>query len=113
MIGADLDAARAMLADLTALQPCSGASNDIVALCADVTQTVSSGTFPGALVPVIDSAGSMQISSSQRTTILSLMEPASIDREAATNTSTRWHPRRAVDYAERRSDSPVEPRTPN
>jgi hypothetical protein len=61
MIGADLDAARAMLADLTALQPCSGASNDIAALCADVTQTVSSETFPGALVPLIDRAGSMQI----------------------------------------------------
>jgi hypothetical protein len=61
MIGADIDVARAILADVTALQPCSGASNDIAALCADVTQSVSSETFPGALVPVIDSAGSMQI----------------------------------------------------
>lgn len=61
MIGADLDAARGVLADLTALQPCAAASTDIVALCAEVTQSVTSETFPGALVPVIDSAGSMQI----------------------------------------------------
>ena len=61
MIGADIDAARDILADVTALQPCSGASNDIAALCADVTQSVCSERFPGALVPIIDSAGSMQI----------------------------------------------------
>ncbi|MFA9201126.1 MAG: protein DpdD [Cypionkella sp.] len=61
MIGPNLDAARAVLADLVALQPCASASNEIAALCADVTQSVISRTFPGALVPVIDSAGSMQI----------------------------------------------------
>ncbi len=61
MIGADLDAAGAVLADVTALQPWAGASADIAELAADVSQTVVSETFPGALVPVIDSAGSMQI----------------------------------------------------
>ncbi|MBO9376961.1 hypothetical protein GG804_09290 [Sphingomonas histidinilytica] len=61
MIGPNLDAARAVLADLVALQPCASASNEIAALCADVIQSVISETFPGALVPVIDSAGSMQI----------------------------------------------------
>ena len=67
MIGADLDTARALLADLTALQPCAGASTDIAALCADVTRSVISETFPGALVPLIDSAGSMQIDVAVRT----------------------------------------------
>jgi hypothetical protein len=61
MIGPTLDAARAVLADLVALQPCAGASSDITALCADVTRSVIAEVFPGALVPVIDSAGSMQI----------------------------------------------------
>lgn len=61
MIGPNLDGARAVLADLVALQPCASASNDIAALCADVTQSVISETFPGALVPVIDGTGSMQI----------------------------------------------------
>lgn len=61
MIGADLDVARALLADMVELQPCSGASREIAALCADVTQSVISQTFPGAMVPIIDSAGSMQI----------------------------------------------------
>lgn len=61
MIGPNLDAARAVLADLVALQPCASASSDIAALCADVTQSVVSEIFPGALVPVIDGTGSMQI----------------------------------------------------
>ena len=61
MIGADLDAARALLADIIALQPCAGVSTDIMALCADVTRSVVAETFPGTLIPVIDSAGSMQI----------------------------------------------------
>lgn len=61
MIGPNLDAARGVLADLVALQPCASASDEIAALCADVTQSVISETFPGALVPVIDRAGSMQI----------------------------------------------------
>lgn len=61
MIGTDIDAARAVLADLFALTPCAGASADVATLCADVTQSVISDTFPGALVPVIDSHGSMQV----------------------------------------------------
>lgn len=61
MIGPNIDAARALLADLVALQPYASTSNEIAALCADVTQSVISETFPGALVPVIDRAGSMQI----------------------------------------------------
>ena len=61
MIGQTLDASRAVLADLAALQPCACASPDVAALCAEVTQSVASEGFPGALVPVIDSAGAMQI----------------------------------------------------
>lgn len=61
MIGTDLVAAQAMLADLIALAPCAGASTDIATLCADVTRSVISETFPGALVPVIDSSGSMHV----------------------------------------------------
>lgn len=61
MIGPNLDTARAVLADLIALAPCASASADIVALCAGVTQSVVSETFPGALVPVIDHTGAMQI----------------------------------------------------
>ena len=61
MISLNLESARAVLADLVALQPCASASTDIAALCADVTQTVISETFPGALVPIIDGAGLMQI----------------------------------------------------
>lgn len=61
MIGTNLDEARAVLVDLVAIQPCASASNDIAAFCADLTQSVISKTFPGALVPVIDPAGSMQI----------------------------------------------------
>ena len=61
MIGPNLDAARAVLADLVALQPCAGASPEVAALCVDVTQSVVDEMFPGALVPFIDSAGSMQI----------------------------------------------------
>ena len=61
MIGPTFDAARGVLADLIALQPCAGASPDVAALCADVTQSVIAEAFPGALVPVVDSAGAMQI----------------------------------------------------
>lgn len=61
MIGKDLDEARAVLLDLISMQPCAGASNDIAPLCADLTQSVISTAFPGALVPVINPAGSMQI----------------------------------------------------
>ena len=61
MIGPNIDAARAVLADLIALQPCAGASPDVAVLCSDVAQSVVAEAFPGALVPVIDSSGSMQI----------------------------------------------------
>jgi hypothetical protein len=61
MIGPNLDAARAVLADLAALEPCAGASPDVAALCADVAQSVVVEAFPGALVPVINSGGAMQI----------------------------------------------------
>ncbi|MEH6792180.1 protein DpdD [Parasphingorhabdus sp.] len=61
MMGSNLDAARAVLGDLLALQPCAGVAPEVAALCADVTQTVVAEAFPGALVPVLDSAGSMQI----------------------------------------------------
>lgn len=61
MIGPNQDVARAVLADLVALQPCAGASTGVAALCTEVTQSIVAESFPGALVPVIDSAGSMQI----------------------------------------------------
>ena len=60
MIGADIDTARALLADLTAMEPWAGVNPEIAALSADVSQSVMAETFPGAVVPVIDSAGSMQ-----------------------------------------------------
>ncbi|MBK6491611.1 MAG: hypothetical protein IPF97_07920 [Sphingomonadales bacterium] len=61
MIGPNLDAARAVLADIIALQPCDGAGTELAALCADLIQSVVAEALPGALVPIIDSAGSMQI----------------------------------------------------
>jgi hypothetical protein len=61
MIDPNLDMARAVLADLVTLQPCASASDNVAALCADVIKSVVSETFPGALVPVIDPTGSMQI----------------------------------------------------
>ncbi|WP_322997421.1 protein DpdD [Castellaniella sp.] len=68
MIGADLDAARAVLADVTAIQQFHGASTDLAALCADLTQSVVSETLPGVLVPIIDDVGSMQIDVAASTT---------------------------------------------
>lgn len=61
MIAPNLDAARAVLADIIALQPCDGAGTELAALCADLIQSVVAEALPGALVPIIDSAGSMQI----------------------------------------------------
>lgn len=61
MIGANLAAAQAVLADLAALGPCAGTGTDIEALCAAVTQTVGAEAFPGALAPFVDDAGAMQI----------------------------------------------------
>jgi len=61
MIGRNLDEARAVLVDLVALRPCAGANPDVAALWADVAESVVAGDFPGALVPVINSSGSMQI----------------------------------------------------
>ena len=61
MIGANLAAAQAVLADLAALRPCAGTGSDIEALCAAVTQTVGAQAFPGALAPLVDGAGAMQI----------------------------------------------------
>ena len=61
MIGQDLDDARHVLADIVALNPCSELDADLAALCADVTQTVAASQFPGALVPVINAAGAIQI----------------------------------------------------
>ena len=61
MIGPNLDAARAVLADIIALQPCDGADTELAALCADLIQSVVAEALPGALVPIIDSTGSMHI----------------------------------------------------
>lgn len=60
MIGENIDTARALLTDVIALKPWGDVSSDIAALSLDVSQSVVSETFPGAVVPVIDSAGSMQ-----------------------------------------------------
>ena len=61
MIGANLAAAQAVLADLAALGHCAGTGTDIEALCAAVTQTVGAEAFPGALAPFVDGTGAMQI----------------------------------------------------
>ena len=61
MIGPDINAARQMLADIVALNPCPTADADLAALCADVLQTVAAPQFPGGLVPMLDAAGVMQI----------------------------------------------------
>lgn len=61
MIGADAESARALHADLVALQPCPGVSAEISALCAQVTETVTDEGFPGGCVPVVDGTGGMQI----------------------------------------------------
>ena len=61
MIGQDFDDARHVLADIVALNPCAGLDADLAGLCADITQTVAAPQFPGALVPVINAAGAIQI----------------------------------------------------
>jgi hypothetical protein len=61
MIGADLDAARQLLADVVALNPYGSADAETAALCTDILQTIVALPFPGALVPVIDGVGGMQI----------------------------------------------------
>lgn len=61
MIGQTQDASQAVLVNLTALHPFGGASPDVAALCAEVIRSVTAEDFPGALVPVIDSTGAMQI----------------------------------------------------
>jgi len=61
MIGTNNAAAQAVLADLAALEPCAGTGSDIEALCAAVTQTVGAEAFPGALAPLVDGTGTMQI----------------------------------------------------
>ena len=61
MIGRDPDDARHVLADILALNPCATLDSDLAALCADITQTVAAPQFPGALVPVINAAGDIQI----------------------------------------------------
>ena len=61
MIGANLAAAEAVLADLAVLGFCAGTGADIEALCAAVTQTVSTEAFPGALAPFVDGAGAIML----------------------------------------------------
>lgn len=61
MIGASLAAAQAVLADIEAMNSCAGIDTDIKALCAAVIQTISAEAFPGALVPLVDGGGAMQI----------------------------------------------------
>ena len=61
MIGPNLDAARAVLADLVAFQAWAGASPDVAVLCENVAQSVVAEAFPGALVPIINCSGDMQI----------------------------------------------------
>ena len=69
MIGPNLEAAKAILADIGALQPWSSASPALAALCADVTETVTAEAFPGALVPVIVNGEAMKINVAAPTTL--------------------------------------------
>lgn len=61
MIGQDPEDARHVLAGIVALNPCAALDADLAALCADIIKTVADPQFPGALVPVINASGSVQI----------------------------------------------------
>lgn len=61
MIGENADHARNVLADIIALNPLATLDSNLTKLCIDIAQTVSAPDFPGALVPVVNADGGLQI----------------------------------------------------
>ena len=61
MIGVDVNAARAIIADLSCLCDFSTLGPDAVSLCANLIETIADPRFPGAVVPSIDRGGNLQI----------------------------------------------------
>lgn len=66
MIGKDLEDARNVLADIVALNSSTSIGADLTTLCTDISQTVAEPSFPGALVPAINSVGDIQINVAMR-----------------------------------------------
>ena len=67
MIGADLKAARVILADVVAVNGRAALPDELQSLCSDLVQTVVDPSFPGALVPMIDDGGAMQVNAASAT----------------------------------------------
>ena len=61
MIGVDVNAARAIIADLSGLCDFNTLGSDAVSLCANLIETIADPHFPGALVPSIDRGGNLRI----------------------------------------------------
>ncbi len=61
MIGQAPEDAHHVLAEIVALDPCAGLKADLAALCANITETVAIPQFPGALIPVVNASGVLQI----------------------------------------------------
>ena len=61
MIGVGVNAARAIIPDLSGLRDFDAFGPDAVSLCASLTETIADPRFPGAVVPSIDLGGNLQI----------------------------------------------------
>jgi hypothetical protein len=61
MIGADMDAARAIIDDLSGFGDFETLGTDIAPLCTSLVGTIVDPHFPGAVVPTINSNGNLQI----------------------------------------------------
>ena len=61
MIGADIEAARTIARNLSALGEFSALGSDAAELCAKLIETVADPDFPGAVVPNVDAAGDLRL----------------------------------------------------
>jgi hypothetical protein len=61
MIGADVNAARAITGDLLGLGDFNALGLDAASLCASLIETITDPHFPGAVVPSIGIDGNLQI----------------------------------------------------
>ena len=61
MIGVDVNAASAIIPDLSGLCDFNTLGSDAVSLCANLIETIADPHFPGALVPTIDRGGNLRI----------------------------------------------------
>jgi hypothetical protein len=61
MIGADVDAARAIIGDLSGLSDFNSLGPDAASLCVSLIETIADPHFPGAVVPNIDIGGNLHI----------------------------------------------------